>query len=511
MRGNPLPSMDLRAAQKARLAMTALIFATKRFYIRFLGTISTRMRVFALFISLLRHSCESRNLKIAAFAGMTMIMCLLCSPLAHAGGLLRDAEIEHTLRMFTNPILEAADIEPKTVRIFIVNDPAINAFVAGGLNIFIHTGLIMNATTPDMLIGVIAHETGHISGAHLSQLSSASQQASIGAILSTIIGAATVAAGGGEAGGAIISAGQNTSLRNMLSYVRGNEQQADQAAVTFLEAIGMSPKGMLDMFQVLRRNEKKLGGTGDPYLRTHPLSSERIAVMRSAVNNSRFKPENTPKEYARWHSRMVAKLFAFLEDPKRTFEQYPESDTSEAGLLARAVAHFRNADFARAGSAIDSLVALSPDAFIYDLKGQILFESGKVDEARQAYETGLKLLPDNSLMLTDLARCLIAKEDKNLLPTAIAKLEKSARLDDTNSNTFRQLAIAYGGVGKIGESNVALAHEAELNNSPEETLHYAKLAQKTLSDQSPAWFQAEDLITEAKRLLKDQNKSRLLF
>ncbi len=443
---------------------------------------------------------------------LLLLVFLLLMPMhAHAAGLLRDAEVEHTLRMFTNPILEAADIEPKTVRIFIVNDPAINAFVAGGLNIFIHTGLILNAKTPDMLIGVIAHETGHISGAHLSQLSAASEQASIGAILSTIVGAATVAAGGGQAGGAIISAGQNTSLRNILSYVRGNEQQADQAAVTFLDKIGISPKGMLDMFEVLRRGENKLGGTGDPYLKTHPLSSERIAVMRGAVSASRFAPSDTPKDYVRLHNRMVAKLFAFLKDPSETLQQYPESDTSEAALLARAVAYFRAADFAKARTAIDALIAHSPDAFSYDLKGQIMFESGRVDDAINAYETGLKLLPDNSLMLTDLSKCLIAKEDKALLPAAIARLEKSARLDDTNSQTFRQLAVAYGSLDKIGESNMALAREAALNNSPEETLHYAKLAQKTLSNQSPAWLQSADLITEAKRLLKEEEKSILPF
>lgn len=439
------------------------------------------------------------------------LTCLLLPIHAHAAGLLRDAEVEHTLRMFTNPILEAADIEPKTVRIFIVNDPAINAFVAGGLNIFIHTGLILNAKTPDMLIGVIAHETGHIAGAHLSQLSAASEQASIGALISTIVGAATVAAGGGSAGGAIISAGQNTSLRNILSYVRGNEAQADQAAVTFLDKIGISPQGMLDMFEVLRRGENKLGGTGDPYLKTHPLSSERIAVMRGAVANSRFKPSDTPKDYARWHTRMVAKLFAFLKEPQETLQQYPESDRSQAGMLARAVAHFRAADFPQANAAIDALIKQSPDAFSYDLKGQIMFESGRVDDAITAYKTALNLLPDNSLMLTDLAKCLLAKEDKALLPSVIGTLEKSARLDDSNSQTFRQLAIAYGGVGKIGESNVALAREAALNNSPEETLHYAKLAQKTLSDQSPAWLQSEDLIAEAKRLLKDENKSILPF
>lgn len=434
---------------------------------------------------------------------------------AFASSLIRDAEVEHTLRLMSTPIFKSADIPPETVKIFILNDSSINAFVAGGLNLFVHTGLILNTETPGMLMGVIAHETGHIAGAHLSQLSSASEQASMSAILSAVAGAAAILGGNGQAGGAILSAGQNTALRQLLSYYRGNEQQADQAGIKFLEANQISPWGMLQMFEVLRRNEQQHVGSPDPYLRTHPLTSERIATLRSAVDNSALPHEKIPDGVMRWYIRMVAKLYAFLEQPEKALERYKaplatdKSAEAEAAHLARAVALFRKLDLPGALKEVDALIAIAPDAFGYDLKGQLLFESGQVDGAIAAYARANQLLPDNALLLTDLGRSYLAKEDKTLLPKAVAALEKAAQLDDANSATFRNLAMAYGQEGNIGESNLALARESALINEPEKTIEYAKRARRALPVASPSRLKAEDILHEARRLLKEQNEDRL--
>ncbi len=446
---------------------------------------------------------------LARLSIVLALLAFLARP-AMAATFIRDAEIEHTLRSFTNPILDTAGIPPDSVRIFIINDPAINAFVAGGLNIFIHTGLILNADKPGMLIGVIAHETGHIAGAHLSKLASASEQASLGALMSYVLGAAAAIGGAGDAGAAIISAGQNTSLRNLLSHYRGNEQQADQAAIRYLEAVGISPHGMLQMFELLRRNEQqRIGASQDPYLRTHPLTADRIATMRAAVNASHIPKGQLPDAYETAHARMVAKLFAFLEPPEKTFARYPESDSSEAAHIARAVAWFRSPDTDKALAEANALIAQSPDAFAYDLKGQILFENGRIDDAIQAYRTATEKMTENGLLLADLGRAYLASDDRQLLPKAIQTLQRSLRYDESNAQTFRQLAIAYGKQGRIGESNLALAHEAALRDNPRDMLYYAKLAKEHLNRESPATLKAEDVIRDARRLLKQQDKSKL--
>lgn len=437
-------------------------------------------------------------------------LCLIAGGVAPAmsASLIRDAEVENTLRGFASPIFTTAGIEPDTVRVFIINDRSINAFVAGGLNIFIHTGLILESNTPEMLMGVLAHETGHIAGAHLSQLSSANNDASIGALISYVLGGAAILAGSGDAGAAIMTAGQNTSLRNLLSHYRGNEQQADQAAIRYLEALNIPPGGMLSMFEVLRRKEQQHMGNSDPYLRTHPLTSERIAVMRGAIEKSTVPANALPAGTNLEHQRMVAKLYAFLETPQKTLARYPASDTSVPAQMARAIAYFRMPDIEKSLQVMNALIKQVPnDPFLLDLKGQILFENGRIDEAISAYKAAADLLPYNGLLLTDLGKAYLANENPANLHLATSVLERAARADDSNHQTYRQLAVAYGKQGNLGESYLALAREAALLNNPKDTLIYARQALSDLKPDSPSALQAEDLINEAKELVKGGRKS----
>ena len=427
---------------------------------------------------------------------------------ASAASLIRDAEIEDTLRRMNTPILQAANIPPENVRIFIINDPSINAFVAGGMNIFFHTGLILKADTPEMLMGVMAHETGHISGAHLSQLRTASQDATMGALISYVLGAAALLGGSSDVGGAIMSAGQNTSMRQLLSHYRGNEQQADQAGISYLEANQISPKGMLDMFELLRRNEKQHIGANDPYLRTHPLTTDRIAAMRSAVTKSTLTNQSPSKEIQQAHARMVAKLYAFLNPFEQTMQRYPASDQSEAGYLARSVAYFRRFDRANAIKEIDQLISQSPDAYAYDMKGQILFENGDINGALLAYKEAVSQAPNNPLLLTDLGKAYVSLDQ---YPQAIKVLERAARQSNPSSATQRYLAIAYGRSGKIGMSNLALAKEAALQNKPDDILRYAAKAKEELTGNASALLQVEDLIADAQRLKKKEAEKDDIF
>lgn len=433
------------------------------------------------------------------------VACLLFAQTAFARSYLRDAEIEHTLRQMTDPILTSAGIEPSAVRIFLINDPSINAFVAGGQNIFFHTGLLLQVNSPAMLMGVIAHETGHISGAHLTQLAAASDEASIGVLLSAILGAAVVASGNGQAGAAIISSGQNTMMRNLLSHYRGNEQQADQAGIKYLRTIGLSPQGMLDTFELLRRKERQQVDPSnvDPYLLTHPLTTDRIAALRSATSLAGDLPPQPNEPLKTNFARTQAKLRAFLQPPEETLRRIATSDTSQAAHLARAVAYFKKPNLEAALGEMKALIALSPNnGFNYDLLGQILFENGRIAPAIAAYEKANQLQPKNALILTDLGKSYLTQER---VKDAILVLEEAAHQNHAMSSTQRQLAIAYGKQGKQGQSYLALAREAALQNDPEEMLRYGKQAKELLAGNAVLLLQAEDLIADAKRLneLKD--------
>ena len=458
------------------------------------------------------HSSPSTSYPIPApmKRALAFFAALLFATSASARGLIRDAEIEHTLRSYANPILSTAGIPPEDVRILIVNDPAINAFVAGGLNIFIHTGLIRAAEKPGMLIGVIAHETGHIAGAHLSQLSQKSNRATLGAIIGALVGVAAMAGGAGKAGAGVLIGSQNAAMGNLMSGIRMNEQSADQAALTYLDELGISASGMLEMFETLRRMETAHNVPKDTFLRSHPLTSDRIAAMRNHIQESDIPKDQVPGKFVPMHALMQAKLAGFTEPYRQVLAAYPESDTSIAAQYARAIADFKRNRLPQALSAMDNLIAEQPDnPFFFDTKGQILFENGRLIEAAKAYQQAYKLLPDNALILTDLARALVAQEKPALLPKAIALLERAKEIDDSNSATWRELAIAYGRQGNMGPSYLALAEESALTGDYKGVLqHTARARGYDTRDPSLA-LKLDDLDRDAKAQLKEQNQRGL--
>ncbi len=393
---------------------------------------------------------------------LTAVACVSL-PLSAQAGLIRDAEIEATLAAYSAPIFRAADIPPESVRMFIVNDPTINAYVAGGLNIFVHTGLITQAKNAGMLIGVIAHETGHIAGAHLSQLTEKSNRATVGGVLGAVLGAAAVAGGAGQAGAGIIAGSQSMAMRNFLGEIRVNEASADQAMLKYLDANDMSATGALEMFQSLQRLES--GGTKrDQFMSDHPLTTDRIAAMRNHINESPIPPHQMPEQFAAMHARMVAKLVAFIEPYEKTMAAYPPRDNSVAARYARTIAEFKHSNLAAALKGIDGLIKDYPkDAFFYDTRGQILFENGKLEGAAVAYAKAAGLMPKSPLILTEYAKTLLAGNKASEVGHAILLLERSKELDDSYDVTWRQLALAYSKQGKMGLSYEALAEEAALH------------------------------------------------
>lgn len=430
---------------------------------------------------------------------------------SHAATLVRDAEIEQTLRAYTDPILISADINPKLVRIFIVDDPAINAFVAGGMNIFINTGLILATENPSMLIGVIAHETGHIAGAHLSQFSEKTDRATLGSVLGAVLGAAVIASGQPQAGAGIIAGSQSIALRSLLSDIRGNEEAADQAALKYLDANNLSATGMLETFEILRRKQSSLDKTVDPYLQTHPLTTSRIAIVRNHIARSNIAKDAVPTQFIDRHKRLLARLRGFLWTPEQTLLYYKDSDKSFAADYARAIAYYRMNDMQKAVAILENLSQEKnrSDPYIFDTIGQILYEGGYPKAAAIEYKNSIKLSPDSPLSLTELARCLIVINEPAYLQEAITYLDKASTLDDSNADTWRLLATAYGKLKNNGMAYVALAQEAALKGETKNAIAYADNALQTLPTVSAGAQLARDIKTDSQHHLIRQKEGQI--
>lgn len=420
---------------------------------------------------------------------------------AQGRGLIRDAEIEATIRDFATPLFQAAGLDPDAIDIYIVKDDSLNAFVAGGQNLFIHTGLLMRTRDPLELIGVIAHETGHISGGHLARTSDAINSASKLALVSTILGvAAAVAAGNAGAGAAIAIGGTNVAERSFLEYSRTQESSADQAGLTFLEQTGQSAKGFSEFLRTLSGQELLSAGRRDPYLNTHPLTQDRISSVEAKLASSRYRDKPATDEQIRRHARMVAKLYAFLKSPQQTFRKYPETDTSVPARYARAIAYYEIPDLPKALEGVRGLVADYPDdPYFHELEGQVLFENGKPAEALPAYEAAHRLDPKSGQLEVLLARCLLALNDPAADLKAVKHMESAIKTEDDWSSAWRELAIAYGRAGRLGDSALALSEQFAREGKWREAEGQAKRAQGLLPKGSPAALRALDVEELARR------------
>ncbi len=416
--------------------------------------------------------------------------------------LIRDAETENTIRAYSAPLFQAAGLNPDDVRIHLVNDRSLNAFVAGGQRLFINTGLILQTRTPAQLIGVIAHETGHISGGHLSKIEGEMAKASAQQILALILGAGAAVAGRGDAGAAVMMGGSGVAMRGFLSFSRTQESAADAAALQVLDDTQQSAQGLLEFMQVLEKQEPLSADRQDPYLRTHPLSRERVEVLRRHVAASPHTARPSAAEFDRMHRRMRAKLYAFLNPLGHTLRQYPDKDQSLEARYARAIAYYREPRLDKAVEIVDGLISEHPDdPYFHELKGQMLFENGRVAQAVGPYRTAARLLPGSGLLKADLARVLIESNDNSQLDEAVLNLRAALQEDATQPFYWRQLAIAHGRRDERAESSLALAEEAILLNRKEEARFHAGRAEQLLPRGSPGWLKAQDIL-EAARVKK---------
>ncbi|MDX9860200.1 MAG: M48 family metalloprotease [Rhodospirillales bacterium] len=409
---------------------------------------------------------------------------------------IRDTEIENTIRVFSTPVFQAAGLDPSAIEVYIVNDPTLNAFVAGGQKLFLNTGLLMQSADADQVIGVIAHEAGHIAGGDLARLHDVMRKSSAQQILAMVLGAAAgIASGRGDVGAAIAAGGARTGQENFFQYSRSQEAAADAAAMRFLDATGTPATGLLEFLGTLADQELLSTRFQDPYLRTHPITRERVQALENHIKES-TQPRRPPSlDHKRLHARMQAKLLAFLEPPSRTLGRFPESDTSLPARYARAIAYYKVPDLEKALPLIDQLIAEQPtDPYFHEMKGQMLFENRRAAEAIPSYEAAVRLLPSAPLLRLDLARIQLEMNDPVLLDAAIENLRIAQQAEPSSSWIWRNLAIAYGRKGDKGLSTLALAEEAYFRGNLREAREYAKRAEKLLPADSTAALQAQDIL-----------------
>tara|TARA_B100000315_G_scaffold260681_1_gene324026 strand:+ start:2960 stop:4270 length:1311 start_codon:yes stop_codon:yes gene_type:complete len=424
--------------------------------------------------------------------------------------MIRDAEIENTIRVFATPLLEAAGLEPSSIRIHIVNDNTLNAFVAGGQQIFINTGLLMKSKNAGQVIGVLAHEIGHISGGHLIKAATAQKDISAAVLLGYLLGGAAIIAGRPDAGAAAIQLGGQVGARQYMSFSRTQESAADRAGLRFLDNTGQSAKGLLEFMEVLEDQELLSVRNQDPYVRTHPLTRDRIDSLRHHLEKSRLTDKPITNSYRVSHARMKAKLIGFTQGLTRTLRAYPENSNTLDGQYARAIAYYRQPNLKKAIGLIDTLIAKFPnDAYFHELKGQIYFENGKLKLALPSYQKSVDLLPESAILKAQLAHAQVEMagvdpNNRSLLTQAVENLLYSVDKDADRPSVWRQLGIAYGRLGKMGESSRALAEEAILQGRSRDAIGIAERAKKLLRRGSPDWLRAEDIITAARENLKNK-------
>ena len=461
--------------------------------------------MFPRLISLCR--CEVRKL-VHLLMLVVMTLGMSASPV-QAQQILRDAESEALLNEMAEPLIRAAGLRPADVHIVMINDRSINAFVAGGQVVYIHSGLIVNADNANQVQGVIAHELGHIAGGHIVRTDGATRSTRI-ALLSLLLGAVAIAAGAGEAGAGILAAGQQAALGSYLAYSRVQESTADAAGSRYLSAAGISGRGSVEFFMKLQNLEQRYNVPQDDdqaYGRTHPLSGDRIQVLRDTYSVDPAWDVATAPRLEAWFQRVRAKLVGFVSDPRQTIAAYPQSDRSEAARYARAYAWHRSAHPEQALAEANALVGLDANNPYYlELLGQILLESGRPADALPALRQAVERSEGQPLIAALFGHALIATEDPANYREAETILRAAVARDNENPFAWYQLGVVYAHNGDEPRANLASAERYLMIGQTGQALLSAEAAAGALPNNGPDWLRAQDIVLVARARLDEERR-----
>ncbi|WP_370178081.1 M48 family metalloprotease [Alteriqipengyuania sp.] len=442
---------------------------------------------------------------LARFLALLLAVALTAQP-AMAQSVLRDAETEALLRDLADPLVEAAGLEPGNVDIVLISDPSINAFVAGGQVVYIHSGLINAADNANEVQGVIAHELGHITGGHVVSVGDGARAAQNISILSLLIGIAAAAAGAGEAGMAAVMAGQRAALGKYLAFSRVQESAADAAGAQYLSDAGISGKGSLSFFGKLLNQEYRYGRSQSDeaqFNRTHPLSGDRIARLREVYERDPAWDTPTDPQLQARFERVRAKLYGYLSEPVRTLKAFPVTDMGVPARYARAYAYHKDARVDAALAEADALLALDPDdPYFLELRGQVLLESGRPADALPDLRRATELTTSEPLIASMFGHALIATEDPANYEEAENVLRAAVVRDRLNPFAWYQLGVVYAAQGDMPRAHLASAEQQVMTRRYVEALRNAQRAEADLPKGSADWLRAQDVRLQAQAALE---------
>jgi predicted Zn-dependent protease len=447
----------------------------------------------------------SRCLRLAMVA---LLLAFAAVQPAAAQSVLRDSETELLFKDISRPLVQAAGLDPANVKIVLLNDPEINAFVAGGQIVYIHSGLLTEADNVNQLQGVIAHELGHVAGGHILRMDEGAGNATKISILSLVLAAAAIAAGAPpDAGMGIMMAGQRAAMGNFMAFTRAQESSADLAGARYLSKAGISGKGSLEFFKKLQNQEYRLAiYSKDSYDRTHPLSQERVQSLEEIYHKDpAWGRPIDPALEARFQ-RVKAKLQGYI-DPQVAARKYPETDQSVPAHYARAYAYHLGAYPDKALNEADALLKTAPeDPFFLELKGQILLESGRPKDAIPVLREAVKEAPDQPMISVMLGHALIASEDDKNFAEAKQVLKAAVNRDNDNPFAWLQLGMIYDREGDMARAALATAERNNLQGNPKLALASARTAMKGIPANTPDYLRAQDIAMVSEAELKKDKK-----
>ncbi|KPU84194.1 peptidase M48 [Marinosulfonomonas sp. PRT-SC04] len=417
--------------------------------------------------------------------------------------LIRDAEIEYALRRLAQPILNAAGLNSGQIKILVIKDSSLNAFVIDSQHMFIHSGLILKLKTPEELQAVIAHEAAHIANGHISRRLLNMRSAKTAAGLGLLLAAATAVAGGdGQAVAGIAMGTMSSAQRVLMSHTRSEESSADQSGARYMARAGIDPAAMIDVLDIFRGQEALSAVRRDPYALTHPLSRDRLRAVKGYA--AAFKPQGTPDpNSAYWYARARGKLGAFIRNPKWGLREANKTKFNDIALMMQAVSYHRSPNVKKALKAVNALIKLRPnDPYAHELKGQILLESRQAKPAAAAYAKAVALAPREPLILAGYGRALLAQNTSASIKRALAALEKARARDPQDARMMRDLAVAYAKSGNNGMASLATAERYAIQGRLKDAGLHATRAAGLLPRGSVGWNRAQDVIRAAKTALK---------
>ncbi|TMM54409.1 M48 family metalloprotease [Sulfitobacter sabulilitoris] len=430
---------------------------------------------------------------------LALIVTMGATQGARAAGLLRDADLEHGLEQVGAPVLRAAGLNPARVKILVVNDSTLNAFVVGNDAIFIHYGLINRMDTAAMLQAVIAHEAAHIANGHITRRMTNMANSRTISGLGMALAAVAAASGNGRAAAGVALGSAGSAQRAFLGHTRAEEASADQSGVRYMTAAGVDAQGLRDVLDLFRGQELLAETRQDPYLRSHPLSRDRLRAVEAYAAAYGRKAGPDPAA-AYWFARVKGKLSAYTRAPKWTLRRLGDSPYADVRLLREAVAEHRQSRTKQALGAIDRAIAVRPgDPFLHDMRGQILIETRNFGAAVAAYGRAAQLAPGDPLILSGYGRALLAAGQ---VGKALPVLERARSIDFRDGSMLRDLSVAYAKTGQTGLAALVTAERYALSGRLEDAGIHARRASGLLPRGSGPWQRAQDVVSASERAAK---------